>query len=270
MVTHEQLLDRLAKGEKIEKREEMSQEYYGHLVNLMTQQADSELAGGLGYVPWIAKAPTIEEKLAVSSIVRDEIRHAKVMYALLRDLGLDVEAHIAKHDYNFRIDDAEADLGADRLKGDGRVNIFYYPIDSWADFIMFNFCMDRGAGHQLEDVKDSSYEPWARAILGIFAEEMAHVGHGTFWVKKLAADPRTHDEAQAALDKWYVRTMNIFGRPGTRKNALYRQLGLKRRDNQEVRDAFAAEVAPLIREAGLKIPQREAAGAAQEAVAIRG
>lgn len=270
MVSHEQLLERLARGEKIEKREEMSEEYYEHLVNLMTQQADSELAGGLGYVPWIAKAPTIEEKLAVASIVRDEIRHAKVMYSLLKDLGVDVEAHIARHDYDFRIDDPEADLGARRLKSDGRVNIFYYPIETWADFIMFNFCMDRGAGHQLEDVKESSFAPWARAIQGIFAEEMAHVGHGNYWVKKLAADPATRDEAQAALDKWYVRTMNIFGRPGTRKNAIYRQLGLKKRDNEEVRQAFAAEVEPLIREAGLRVPAWDPGKASEEAVAIGG
>ncbi|MBM3275471.1 MAG: phenylacetate-CoA oxygenase subunit PaaI [Candidatus Sericytochromatia bacterium] len=270
MVSHEQVLERLARGEKIERPEEMSPEYHEALVNLMTQQADSELAGGLGYVPWIAKAPSIEEKLAVASIVRDEIRHAKVMYGLLRDLGLDVEAHIAQHDYNFRLDDAGADIGTDRLAADGRVNIFYYPIDSWADFIMFNFCMDRGAGHQLEDVKESSFSPWAKAITGIFAEEMAHVGHGNFWVKKLGADPATREEAQGALEKWYVRTMNIFGRPGTKKNALYRDLGLKKRDNQDVRNAFTDEVHPLITEAGLTIPRWEAAWAAEEAVAIGG
>ncbi len=270
MVTEAQLLERLARGEKIERREDMTPEYFEHLINLMVQQADSELAGGLGYVPWIGKAPTIEEKLAVASIVRDEIRHAKVMYALLRDLDFDVDAHIARHDYDFRIDDSEADLGTERLAQDGRVNIFYYPIDSWADFIMFNFCMDRGAGHQLEDVKECSYGPWTKAIAGIFQEELAHVGHGNFWVKKLAADPATRPEAQEALDKWYVRTMNIFGRPGSRKNAEYRRLGLKKRDNQEVREAFAAEVHPLIREAGLTIPDWQPEWATEEAAAIAG
>ncbi|MBM3268178.1 MAG: phenylacetate-CoA oxygenase subunit PaaI [Candidatus Sericytochromatia bacterium] len=270
MVTETDLLARIARGEKIERRDDMTPEYFQHLVNLMTQQADSELAGGLGYVPWIAKAPTIEEKLAVASIVRDEIRHAKVMYSLLKDLGVDVEAHIGQHDYDFRLDDSEANIGTERLAADTRVNIFYYPIDSWADFIMFNFCMDRGAGHQLEDVKNCSYAPWTRAIAGIFQEELAHVGHGNYWVKKLAADPATRDEAQLALDKWYVRTMNVFGRPGTRKNAEYRRFCLKLRDNQEVREAFTAEIHPLIREAGLTIPRWEPEWATEDAVAIAG
>lgn len=253
-MTEEQLLERIARGDRLESRAEMTDLYFDSLFNLMLQQADSELAGGIGYVPWIAKAPTVEEKLAVASIVRDEMRHAKAMYKILADLGLDVEKHVGKHDYTYRVDDGDADLGADRLKDDTRVNIFYYPIETWVDFVMFNFCMDRGAGHQLEDIKHCSYGPWAREIEQIFKEEMAHVGHGNFWVKKLGRDPVTKAEAQAGLDKWYPRTMNIFGRPGTKRNALYQKLGLKKRDNQVVREAFTADVHPLIREAGLQIP----------------
>ena len=56
-------------------------------------------------------------------------------------------------------------------------NIFYYPIDTWADFIMFQFCMDRGAGHQLEDVRKSTYGPWKREIERIFKEKTMHVNH---------------------------------------------------------------------------------------------
>src|SRR5882724_8915031 len=129
---------------------------------------------------------------------------------------------------------ADADIGTARITSDKRVNIFYYPIETWADFVFFNFCMDRGAGHQLEDVRGCSYGPWARAIEGIFKEEKFHIRHGEYWVKKLADDPATRDEAQTTFAKWYIRTMNIFGRPGSPKNALYRRYRLKTRDNDEV------------------------------------
>ena len=134
----------------------------------MTMQADSELAGGYGYVPWIMKAPGVEEKHVVAQIVKDELRHATVMYGLLADLGVDVDAHVRAHDEAFamRIDDADADIGTARITADKRVNIFYYPIDTWADFVFFNFCMDRGAGHQLEDVRHCSYGPWLRGDRG--------------------------------------------------------------------------------------------------------
>ena len=73
-------------------------------------------------------------------------------------------------------------------------------------------------------------------------------------MKKLAEDPATHDEAQATFNKWYIRTMNIFGRPGSPRNQVYRRLKLKLRDNDEVRAAFATEVAGLCEKFGLQVP----------------
>jgi ring-1,2-phenylacetyl-CoA epoxidase subunit PaaA len=254
-VTEANLLVRIERGERIESSEEMTEEYRQSLVHLMTMQADSELAGGYGYVPWIMKAPGVEEKHVVAQIVKDEHRHAAVMYGLLADLGVDVDAHVRAHDEAFAMRiDAAADIGTARAGSDQRVNIFYYPIDTWADFIFFNFCMDRGAGHQLEDVRQCSYGPWTRAIEGIFKEEKFHIRHGEFWVTKLAGDAATREEAQATLNKWYIRTMNIFGRPGSAKNALYRKYRLKLRDNDEVRQAFAVEVREKARAVGLTVP----------------
>ena len=255
-MTETELLDKIRAGERIESPGDMTPDYRQSLVHLMTMQADSELAGGYGYVPWIMKAPGVDEKHVVAQIVKDEIRHATVMYGLLADLGVDVERHVQAHDEAFAMRiGADADIGTRRITADKRVNIFYYPIETWADFVFFNFCMDRGAGHQLEDVRRCSYGPWARAIEGIFKEEKFHIRHGEHWVKRLSDDPATHAEAQATFDKWYVRTMNIFGRPGSAKNALYRKYRLKLRDNDEVRHAFAAEVRELCGAFGLRVPE---------------
>jgi ring-1,2-phenylacetyl-CoA epoxidase subunit PaaA len=250
-----EMIDKIGRGVRLESADEMTAEYREDLVHLMTMQADSELAGGYGYVPWITKAPTVDEKHVVAQIVKDELRHAAVMYGLLADLGVDVDTHVRTHDETFtmRIDAAD-DIGTARITADQRVNIFYYPIETWADFVFFNFCMDRGAGHQLEDVRGCSYGPWARAIEGIFKEEKFHIRHGEYWVKRLSEDPATHDEAQATFAKWYVRTMNIFGRPGSARNQRYRRFRLKLRDNDEVRQAFATEIAELCEKFGLRVP----------------
>src|SRR5499426_2509043 len=250
------MMTKIERGVRLESADEMTPEYRENLVHLLTMQADSELAGGYGYVPWITKAPTVEEKHVVAQIVKDELRHAAVMYGLLGDLGFDVERHVRQHDETFTMRiDAKADIGTARITADKRVNIFYYPIDTWADFVFFNFCMDRGAGYQLEDVRGCSYGPWVRAIDGIFKEEKFHIRHGEYWVKKLAEDLATHDEAQATLEKWYIRTMNIFGRPGSARNAVYRRYRLKLRDNDEVRQAFADEVKEKEEAVGLHLPE---------------
>jgi ring-1,2-phenylacetyl-CoA epoxidase subunit PaaA len=228
-------------------------EYREALINLLTQEADSELAGAHGYVPCIPMSPNIEEYLAVAMMVKDEFRHARVCYKLLEHLGVDVDDRIRQFDFTLRVNDD--DLGTTRAAGDKRVNIFYYPIRDWYDFIAFNFCMDRGAGHQLEDVLQSSYRPWARVMEGIFKEEMFHIAHGDNWVKRLAAEPESKPKMQAAINTWFPRTMNIFGRANAPKNRLYRELGLKVRDNQEVREAFAAEVAGRLADFGIDLPE---------------
>ncbi len=60
---------KIGKGVRLESADEMTPEYRDNLVHLLTMQADSELAGGYGYVPWITKAPTVEEKHVVAQIV---------------------------------------------------------------------------------------------------------------------------------------------------------------------------------------------------------
>lgn len=239
---------------QVERPQELTPFHLEHLINLLYMQADSELAGALGYVPCVQMSPNIEEFLASSMIVKDEFRHARVVYKLLENLGEDVDKHIGEFDFTMRLTEDNADIGAQRAGTDKRVNIFYYPIKSWIDFVMFNFCMDRGAGHQLEDSLEASYRPWARVLEGIFKEEKFHIAHGDNWVKKLAQDQATHDATQAALNKWYPRTMNIFGRANSPKNKIYRELGLKKRDNDQVRQAFSQEVKDRCRENGLQVP----------------
>ena len=247
------LLEKIAKGGKVETVEEMPAEYKEHLQHLMMMQADSELAGAFGYVPWIMKSPDIKETLQVSQIVKDEVRHARVMYRLLEGLGVDVDEYYESHNFNLRVE--VADIGTERVSDDKRVNIFYYPIETWYDFIMFNFCMDRGAGHQLEDSLDCSYKPWCDGMDGIFKEEAMHMAHGDQWVQKLASDPKTKGPLQEAFERWYPRTMNIFGRANSPKNKLYRKWGLKKRDNDEVRQAFAKDIQEKADAFGLKVPE---------------
>jgi ring-1,2-phenylacetyl-CoA epoxidase subunit PaaA len=255
VISEEEFLQRIQNGEKIESTDPMPDEYKENLLNLLEMQADSELSGAYGYIPWIEKAPNVHEKLLVAQIVKDEVRHAYAIYKLLEELGVDTQKRIEAQDFAYRLSQDDVNLGAQRAAQDKRVNIFYYPIESWTDFIMFNFCMDRGAGHQLEDALESSYAPWTRAINTIFKEEMMHVNHGDTWVERLASDPETKDEVQAALNKWFGRTMNIFGRPGSRRNKIYQKWGLKKRDNDQVREAFRKEIEEKVARFGLTMPE---------------
>jgi 1,2-phenylacetyl-CoA epoxidase catalytic subunit len=49
--------------------------------------------------------------------------------------------------------------------------------------------------------------------------------------------------------------MNIFGRPGSSRNKLYRKYRLKLRDNDEVRTAFDTEIRERCAQYGLIVPE---------------
>jgi ring-1,2-phenylacetyl-CoA epoxidase subunit PaaA len=249
------LFDEIKAGRTFSAKDPMPEIYRKHLLNLLWMQADSEYAGGLGYMPWIAKAPNSHERLLVAQIVKDEMRHAHVIYRLLDDLGQDTHGHMLSHEFDWRVPNDLANIGFARAKKDKRVNIFYYNITYWEDFCLFNFLMDRAAGHQLEDTKDSSYLPWREAIGSICKEEHMHLAHGDKTVREMAQDPARRAFLQERLNVWWPRVMNVFGRSqGGKGEETYLKLGLKRRTNNQVREAFVKEIGEKCQEWGLVIP----------------
>lgn len=253
-VEDNKLFEEIAAGRTFDKTDEMPEIYRKNLMNLLWMQGDSEYAGALGYMPWIEKAPELKEKVLVAQIVKDEMRHASVIYKMLKDLGEDIDGHIEKTDMGYKLEEDEINIGFNRVKNDSRVNIFYYNIKYWTDFILFNFLMDRAAGHQLEDTLHSSYTPWKKGIEGIYKEEVMHLTHGDIWVKKLSKDPETKKFLQERLNLWWPRVMNVFGKTIGGANDIYVRLGLKKRSNKDVRDVFVAEIEKLCEECGLTIP----------------
>jgi ring-1,2-phenylacetyl-CoA epoxidase subunit PaaA len=241
-------------GKTFDATDPMPPIYRKHLLNLLWMQADSEYAGGLGYMPWIAKAPNSHERVLVAQIVKDEMRHAHVIYRILDDLGEKTQDYMTKQEFAWRIPDDLANIGFSRAKPDKRVNIFYYPITYWEDFCLFNFLMDRAAGHQLEDTLESSFLPWKNAIGAICKEEHMHLAHGDKTVKEMSADPQKRKFLQERLNLWWPRVMNVFGKSTGESNDIYLKLGLKKRTNAEVRKTFVEEIKSKCKEWGLVVP----------------
>jgi ring-1,2-phenylacetyl-CoA epoxidase subunit PaaA len=249
------LFEEIKNGRTFDKDHEMPEIYRKNLLNLLWMQADSEYAGALGYMPWIAKAPNAHERVLVAQIVKDEMRHAHVIYKILDDLGEKTHDHMLSHEFDYRIPENIANIGFTRAKKDKRVNIFYYPIVHWEDFCLFNFLMDRAAGHQLEDTLESSFLPWKNAIGTICKEEAMHLAHGDKTVKEMASSPENRKFLQERLNLWWPRVMNVFGKSTGQSNDIYIRLGLKRRTNAQIRDTFVAEIKSKCAEWGLTIPE---------------
>lgn len=95
------------------------------------------------------------------------------------------------------------------------------------------------------------------ALPVILREEKGHVAYGEQQLDKLV---RSGDEgrasAQAAVDKWYVVGLDMFGRSGSARTERYLEWGLKKRTNEEARRQYVAEMEPKIQAIGLVVPDR--------------
>jgi 1,2-phenylacetyl-CoA epoxidase catalytic subunit len=62
------------------------------------------------------------------------------------------------------------------------------------------------------------------------------------------------EEAQAAVNKWYPRALDMFGHSNSETSRRAIEYGLKRWTNEEARERYIREVTPLVTSIGLQVP----------------
>jgi ring-1,2-phenylacetyl-CoA epoxidase subunit PaaA len=86
-------------------------------------------------------------------------------------------------------------------------------------------------------------------------EEVGHIGYGQSKTTELAAKgDESKEKVQKAIDFWYVKALDMFGRSDSARDRRYIYWGLKRRTNAQAREEFIQEVNPLIEKIGLTVP----------------
>lgn len=228
--------------DRIEPRdfEKMPPEYRELLTRLLTIQADCEIGGPHIYVDhWTLRAPTVDDQWRVARIAAEEIDHCRKMLRLLGLIGID-----------------RSDILV-RPRSQREVDAFKQDMTTWADFAAFGMLIDKVGEYQLDEMLGSSYLPIDDALPTILREEKGHVMYGQQQLEKMIASGADGlASAQAAVDRWYVTGLDMFGRSGSARTERYIEWGLKRRTNEEARRQYIAEVEPQIAALGLRVPDR--------------
>jgi len=226
--------------DKIELKDfdKMDPEYKELLGRVLTIQADCEIGGPHLYVEkMLPAAPNKLEQLIVARTAAEEIDHFRKIARVAGDIGVDV---------SFVLSQPNEKRYVDAFRG---------VIDTWEDHAVFGFLIDRVGRYQLEEFYDCSYLPLQRILPDIVNEELGHIEHGYNKTKELIeSGDEGKAKAQRAVDFWYVRALDMFGRSGSKRAERYRYWGLKRRANEQARQDYLNEVNPILEELGLKIP----------------
>jgi ring-1,2-phenylacetyl-CoA epoxidase subunit PaaA len=218
--------------------EKMDPEYQDLLKRVLAIQADCEIGGPHLYVEEILPAaPTKLDQLIVARTAAEEIDHYRKVARLAGGIELDV-SYVLSWPNQKRY-----------------VESFRGKITSWEEFAVFGFLIDRVGRYQLEEFIGCTYKPLERILPVIMKEEVGHIGYGESKTAELAAKgDEEQEKVQRALDFWYIKALDMFGRSDSSRDKRYLHWGLKRRTNSEARQEFIQEVQPLIERMGLKVP----------------
>lgn len=229
---------------KYESGEELPGDMRKLVIRLMVVQADTEFASIQQHRPWLDSAPTLEDRWIEARIVADEARHGLQACRVLRDFGEEGQKDI--------------DELLTKREGEHKLDAFNMKFERWSDVGAFTCLVDRVGVYQLRAFQECSYGPLARAMPLMLSEEQLHLNFGFSVLRRMALyGPKyvgSKEEAQAAVNKWYPRALDMFGHSNSDTSRRAIEYGLKRWTNEEARSRYIREITPLLTSIGLDVP----------------
>jgi len=242
LISNEQKFQsRIDAEQKVEPKDWMPEKYRQNLIRQISQHAHSEVIGEQPEGMWITRAPTLERKAILMAKVQDEAGHGLYLYASAETLGVTRDELIDR-----------LHTGASKY-----ASIFNYPSLTWADIGAIGWLVDSAAIVNQVSLQNTSYGPYARAMVKICKEESFHQRQGYNIMMTLMQGAELQREmAQDALNRWWWPSLMMFG-PHDAESAHSAQSmkwKIKRRSNDELRQQFVDQAVQQAQAIGLAVP----------------
>lgn len=229
------------KGEKIEPKDWMPEDYRKNLIRMISQHAHSEIVGMLPEGNWITRAPSLRRKLILLAKIQDEAGHGLYLYNAAETLGVSREEMLDNLHY-----------GSAKYS-----SIFNYPTLSWADIGAIGWLVDGAAMVNQVSLIRTSYGPYSRAMVRICKEEAFHNRQGYELIAELCNGTAEQKQmAQDALNRFWGPALAMFGPDDSHSTHSEQSLKwkIKAETNESLRQKFINMTVPQAEARGLKIP----------------
>jgi 1,2-phenylacetyl-CoA epoxidase catalytic subunit len=212
-------------------------DYRDHLVRLLALMAYAENVGGEGLALLFNVVPDAPRKRVVSQIAFEEMVHADMVFDLLAELGIDeaTAVQIAEGRTGGFAPIHNSLKSAEETYGDAE--------NQWEDVILNHLLMDGAGIFVIENYAASSYAPLSEACRNrIRKDERMHQGFGRREFKEYLAQSPDASRLLERFSHWYAKALNFFGPPAGKTALRLKDLGLKRKDNDELRAEYQNEI----------------------------
>ena len=213
----------------------------GRLQRAILSMADSKRFMGIRYSDWLLGAPSIETGIAASSMTQDEWGHARLLYAMLKDFGLDP----TEVEHNRP---AEAYASIDGLDT---------TFPDWAAVTAGIVILDGAISCALEGFAAGRYEPARSRVPKMLAEEEFHRDLGVAWFRRLAAaSEEAREHLTAACNAYLPRALAWVGPDDATHSGLV-DAGIFE-PSSETRARFNEALGPSLELVGIDVASVEA------------
>jgi len=242
----------LAEGGVLTSPANVPPRYRGELMRMMATFVDSELAAAAGFADTINDAPGIKQRISAARIVLEKTDHAERVLNLMGEFGADTARYAVHHPWTARIA-RDADIGASRHGTDMRLSVFHYPLQGWVDAVVMNVLMGLASGIQLGELARVSYGPLAEQFRAIAPREARHTELGLEGLAQIVATDVGRAEVQTSIAYWQPRVAATFGAERSARFDMLKRLGLRHVPNEQLKDAWKAELAARFAPLGFAI-----------------
>jgi ring-1,2-phenylacetyl-CoA epoxidase subunit PaaA len=214
----------------------MPDDYQENCIRIMAMTAYAENLGGEGLSMWVRKAPDNARRRLVARLAYEELDHGYRIYKVLNDLG------ISENRVNDIANGKTNDKGAIHISLNPAEQMYGGSGEYWLDLALHCVLMDLAGKYIVGNFIDSSYAPWADAAKTIVDEEKLHIGFGRRELERCIDEGVSPDLLQERFTFWYSKALNFFGPPPGKSAELLKKYGIKRKNNDELRDEFKADI----------------------------
>jgi ring-1,2-phenylacetyl-CoA epoxidase subunit PaaC len=204
---------------------------------LIVVLADNEMFHGLRVATWATGAPTLEAAVACAAVAQDKLGHSRALYPLLDELPL-------------------AQVGPAHPADDPRtryaLSFFDQPFDDWGQVVAALALVGPALNLLFHAASASVFTPLARRAQHILGEEKLTSVYAEGLVRDLAAYSGGTEILQRYVDLLLPEVLCWFGPAGEPGFSALVRAGLLRGDNESLRQAYIAQLAPLLAEVGVR------------------